>query len=75
MDNSMNNKDENVHKFTLSAIRGKLLQRKRERQFWDILTGYLLSIEKIKIEREKEREKERERKREKKREREIQKDK
>ena len=59
------NKDENVHRFALSAIRGKLLERKRERDIFGILyKGYLLSIVKIKKERERERESERERERE-----------
>ena len=60
----------NVHRFTLSAIRGELLQREREkeRQFWDI-TGYLLSI--VKSKRERERDRERERQRQTERDREI----
>ena len=58
------NKDENVHRFALSAMRGKLLERERD-NFGILFTGYLLSI--VKIEREieikREREKERERER------------
>ena len=43
------NKDENVHRFALSAIRGEHLERerksKREREsFWILYTGYLLEI-------------------------------
>ena len=43
------NKDENVHRFSLSAIRGELLKREKERE--------ILSIVKIKRETEREREK------------------
>ena len=53
--------DKNVHRFTLSAIRGKLLKRKREGErdsFGILYTGYLLSIVKKKIKREVERERE-----------------
>ena len=70
------NKDENVHRFALSAIRGELLERKwkrekekerekkRERDSSGILyTGYLLSIVKIKIKRARQRERNRERER------------
>ena len=57
------NKDENVHRFALSAIRGDLLEgereKKRERDSFGILyTGYLFIV---KIKREIERERERER--------------
>ena len=51
------NKDENVHKFALSAIRGELLERKKKSErysFGMLYTGYLLSIVKIKKERERE---------------------
>ena len=58
------NKDENVHKFALSARRGELLESEREKKERDIFgilyMGYLLSIVKIKRERKRE---ERERKR------------
>ena len=49
------NKDENVHRFALSAIRGELLEREREKE--------------REKEKEKEREKNRERERERERER------
>ena len=47
------NKDENAHRFALSAIRGELLER--ERDSFGILqyTGYLLSVVKIKKEIER----------------------
>ena len=51
------NKEEDVHRYALSAIREELLEReKKERDSFGILyTGYLLSIVKIKWENEKER--------------------
>ena len=55
-----NNKDENAHRFALSAIRGELLERERERD------------RETKRERENEREKERETKRDRKTQRERQ---
>ena len=70
------NKDDGLHRrFALSAIRGELLERERDRErysFGILFTDYLLSIVKIKreIEREyrekrkREIDKERERKRE-----------
>ena len=42
--NITKNKDEKVHRFSLSAIRGELLERKRERDKKIVLgyyTGYL----------------------------------
>ena len=65
------NKDENVHRFALSAIRGKLLEIQRERKrvrerLEEIVSGYytrpgyLLSLVKIKREIERERARERE---------------
>ena len=33
----MINKDKNAHRFAFSAIRGKLLERERERYLWDII--------------------------------------
>ena len=63
--------DENVHRFVLSAIRGELLERGRERErkneiysFWILYTDYLLSI--VKKERERVRDSEREKERERK---------
>ena len=50
------NKDENVHRFALSAIRGELLEREREKEidsFGILYTDYLLSIVKIKRERKR----------------------
>ena len=49
----MINKDENFHRFALSAIREELLEREREKErerdsFGILYTGYLLSIVKIK---------------------------
>ena len=52
MNNSIN-KDENVHRFALSAIRGDILEREREREF-----------EKRERKRDREFEKEREKERE-----------
>ena len=49
----MENKDENVHRFALSAIRGELLERKRE--FWDFIHG-LPIIHSKDYERDRERE-------------------
>ena len=49
-------------RFALSAIRGELLEREKDRErysFGILFTGYLLSIKKIKREIEKERERER----------------
>jgi hypothetical protein len=43
-------KDENVHRFALSAIRGELLEKEIVLGY----TGYLLSIVKIKRERKRE---------------------
>jgi hypothetical protein len=69
------NKDENVHRFALSAITGELLKREREREkkrererdsFGILYTGYLLSIVNIKREIERERKREIEQKRERK---------
>ena len=57
------NKDENVHRFALSAIRGELLERERD-SFGILNTGYLLSLEKREREKEREREEEREREKE-----------
>ena len=48
------NKDENVHKFALSDIRGELLESERY-SFGILYKGYLLSIVKFKREREIER--------------------
>ena len=52
-----NKRDENVHRFEFSAIRGELLERKKreiERDSFGILyTGYLLSIVMTKRERER----------------------
>ena len=59
------NKGENAHRFSLSAIRGELLERERD-NFGILYTGYLLSIVKIEKEIERMREREREREREKK---------
>ena len=63
----LHNKDENVHRFALSVIRGELLrekERERERYFQDIIHGSpVIHRVKIKREIEREREKERERKR------------
>ena len=55
----LKNKDETVHRFALSALRGELLEREREKDreresIGILFTGYLLSI--VKIEREIERE-------------------
>ena len=70
------NKDENVHRFALSGIRGELLEGERERErekekerdsFGILYRCYLLSKVKIKRERKKEREREKERNRERKR--------
>ena len=60
----LKNKDETVHRFALSALRGELLEREREKDreresIGILFTGYLLSI--VKIEREIERERKRER--------------
>ena len=54
----LENKDENVHRLALSAIRGELLEREGD-SFGILYIGYLLSIVKIKreIERERERKK------------------
>ena len=58
----MLNKEENVHRFALGAIRGKLLEREREKKkkegdsFGILYTGYLLSIVKIKREIQRKRE-------------------
>ena len=39
------NKDENVHRFSLSEIIGKILERGREKDSFGILyTGYILSV-------------------------------
>ena len=46
-------KDKNAYRFALSAKRGKLLERERD-SFGILYTGYLLSIVKIKRERETE---------------------
>ena len=47
------NKDVNDHRFVLSALRGELLERERERDcFWILYTGYLLSIVKMKREQQ-----------------------
>ena len=61
-----NSKDENVRRFALSAKKGEHLERERERErkrryterysFGMFYTGYLLSIVKIKRERDRERE-------------------
>ena len=48
------NKEENAHRFVLSAIRVELLERERD-SFGILYTGYLLSIVKIKKEIERER--------------------
>ena len=56
------NKDENVHRYALSAISGEFLERERD-SFGILYTGYLLSILRLR-EREIERERERERERE-----------
>ena len=40
------NKDDNVHRFALSAITGKLLERERD-SFRILYPGYLLSIVKL----------------------------
>ena len=39
-----NNKDENVHRFAISAIRGELLERERERERERLVFGYGLPI-------------------------------
>ena len=49
------NKEENVHRFALSAISKELLERD---SFGILYTGYLLFLVKIKRERERERERE-----------------
>ena len=41
------NKDENVHRFALTTIKGELLERE---SFGILYTGYILSIVKIKRE-------------------------
>ena len=48
------NKDKNVHRFALSAIRGELLERERD-SFEIFLTGYLLSIVRLRERVRKER--------------------
>ena len=45
----MKNKDDNVHRFALTAIIGELLEREREKErerksFGILYAGYLLSI-------------------------------
>ena len=64
------NKDENVHRFALSGIRGELLEGERERdkkreKDGEIVLGYYTRVtyypKKIKRERERERERENER--------------
>ena len=58
----MVNKDENVHRFALSPIKGELLESKRDR-FGILCTAYLLSIVKIRREIETERKRDRDRER------------
>ena len=46
------NKDENVHKFALSEIRGELLEREKGKvrySFGILYTGYLLSVKRERI--------------------------
>ena len=66
-----NNKDENVHRFALSAIRGELFEReKREKLRERKRENKREKARERKIEREREREKERGRERERQRKRE-----